>query len=197
MKRFALTAIAFASAATPERLKRTRTIAATTLLALLLAPLLVAAPAQGDYALKSAFLYNFCRFIEWPDSAFASPNEPFIIGIAGDDPFGSLLNEAVKGKKYHNRPIRIDHFRGPGDIRRCHLLFVSHANAGRLVPILVAVAGKSVLTVGETEDFFNRGGMITLTAEQNRVRLRINTAVLHSANLVVSSKLLRVAEIKP
>ena len=162
-----------------------------------LAPFQVAAPAQSEYALKSAFLYNFCRFIDWPDSAFASPNEPFIIGIAGDDPFGSLLNEAVKGKKYHNRPIRIDHFRAPGDIKRCHLLFVSHASAGRLDPILAAVAGKSVLTVSETEDFLNRGGMITLTAEQNRVRLRINTAALHSANLVVSSKLLRVAEIKP
>jgi hypothetical protein len=197
MKRFALGAVAFAFAAILERAKRTRTIVAATLMALPLATLQPAAPAQSEYGLKAAFLYNFCRFIDWPDSAFASPNEPFIIGIAGDDPFGSLLNEAVNGKKYHNRPIRIDHFRSPRDIRRCHLLFVSHANTGRLVPILVAVAGKSVLTVGETEDFRNRGGMITLTAEQNRVRLRINTAALHSANLVVSSKLLRVAEIKP
>jgi hypothetical protein len=197
MKRFSPGAVAVAFASTLESLKPTRTIAATTLLALLLARVQIAAPAPNQYVLKAAFLYNFCRFIDWPDSAFASPNEPLIIGIAGDDPFGSLLNEAVKGKKYHNRPIRIDRFRGPRDIRRCHLLFVSRANAGRVVPILVAVAGKSVLTVGETEDFFNRGGMITLTAEQNRVRLRINTAVLHSANLVVSSKLLRVAEIKP
>jgi hypothetical protein len=189
-------AVAFAFMATLERLQRTRTIAATTLLLLLLAPL-QAAPAQSEYALKSAFLYNFCRFIDWSDSAFASPNEPLIIGIVGDDPFGPLLNEAVKGKKYHNRPIRIDHFRAPGDIRRCHLLFVSHANAGRLDPILAAVAGKSVLTVGETEDFLNRGGMITLGAEQNRVRLRISAPALRSANLVVSSKLLRVAEIKP
>jgi hypothetical protein len=190
-------AVAFAFAPTLERLQRTSTIAATALLALLLAPLLAAAPAQSEYALKSAFLYNFCRFIDWPDSAFVSPNEPLIIGIVGDDPFGPLLNEAVKGKKYHNRPIRIDHFRASGDIRRCHLLFVSHANAGRLDPILAAVAGKSVLTVGETEDFLNRGGMIALRAEQNRVRLRISAGALRSANLVVSSKLLRVAEIKP
>lgn len=196
MKRFALDAVVVAAAATQERLKRRGIIAATVLLALLLGSL-QAAPAQSEYALKSAFLYNFCRFIDWPDSAFASPNEPFIIGIAGDDPFGSLLYEAVKGRKYHNRPIRIDHFRAPGDIKRCHLLFVSHANAGRLDPILAAVAGKSVLTVSETEDFLNRGGMIALRAEQNRVRLRISAAALRSANLVVSSKLLRVAEIRP
>jgi YfiR/HmsC-like len=181
-----------------ERLKRTKIIPATViLLALLSAPLQAAAPPQSEYGLKSAFLYNFCRFIDWPDSAFASSNEPLIIGIMGDDPFGSLLNDAIRGKKYHSRPIRIDHYRIPAEIRRCHLLFISHVNAGRLEPILATVAGKTVLTVSETEDFLNRGGMITLTSEQNRVRLRINMAALQSINLSVSSKLLRVAEIKP
>ena len=197
MNRHAHAPVGVAAAVTLENLKRRGIAAASVLSALLLTPLQAAPPAQSEYALKSAFLYNFCRFIDWPDSAFASPNEPLIIGIAGDDPFGSLLYEAVKGKKYHNRPIRIDHFRAPGDIKRCHLLFVSHANAGRLDPILGAVAGKSVLTVSETEDFLTRGGMITLRAEQNRVRLRISAAALGSANLVVSSKLLRVAEIRP
>lgn len=172
-------------------------IAAVVALSALLPAPLHALPTQSEYALKSAFLYNFCRFIDWPDSAFASPNDPFVIGIAGDDPFGSLLNEAIKGKRYRNRPIRIDHFRGPGDIKRCHLLFVSRTNAGRLDSILGAVAGKNVLTVSETEDFLNRGGMITLKTEQNRVRLRVSQVALHSTNLVVSSKLLRVAETKP
>jgi len=172
-------------------------IAVVALSALLLTSLQAALPAQNEYALKSAFLYNFCRFVDWPDSAFSSPNEPFVIGIAGEDPFGSLLNEAIKGKRYRNRPIRVDHFRGAGDIKRCHLLFVSRTNAGRLDSILGAVAGKNVLTVSETDDFLNRGGMITLKADQNRVRLRISPTAVHSTNLVVSSKLLRVAEIKP
>ena len=179
-----------------ELLKRTTTIAVMALLAVVMAPLQAAAPSQSEYALKSVFLYNFCRFIDWPDSAFASPNEPLIIGIVGDDPFGSLLNEAIAGEKYHNRPIRIDHFRGPDDIRRCHLLFVSQSESARVDQILAAVAGKSVVTVGETDDFLDRGGMIALTPERNRVRLRMNAAALHSANLAVSSKLLRVAELK-
>lgn len=180
-----------------ELLKRAKVIVFSAALAWLIAPFPAALASQSEYALKSVFLYNFCRFIDWPDSAFASPNEPFIIGIIGDDPFGSLLNEAIEGEKFRNHPIRIDHFRTPGDIKRCHLLFVSHVGAGRLDPILAAVAGKNVLTVSETEDFLNRGGMITLTAEQNRIRLRINLGAIESANLTVSSKLLRVAEITP
>jgi hypothetical protein len=61
--------------------------------------------------------------------------------------------------------------------------------------ILSAVAGKSIVTVGENEGFMQRGGMIALAADRNRVRLLINPDALRMAKLDVSSKLLRVAEI--
>jgi hypothetical protein len=142
------------------------------------------------------FLYQFCRFMEWPNSAFSSPNDPLIIGVIGDDPFGSLLQEAVQGETYHGRPIRIEHYRSPRDIKRCHLLFVSRSEVAQMGEILSAIAGKNVVTVGETDGFLEKGGMIALTADRNRVRLRVNASSLRAANVDVSSKLLRVAEIK-
>jgi hypothetical protein len=179
-------------------LRLKRVAAFTAFLAVLTAPLPAATTAPpNEYALKSVFLYNFCHFIEWPASAFSSPNDPLIIGIVGDDPFGSLLKEAVEGETYHGRPIQIEHYRGPKDIKHCHLLFVGRSEAGRVDAILGAVASKSAVTVGETEQFLERGGMIALTAERNRVRLSVNTSALRAGNLDVSSKLLRVADIKP
>ncbi|HJT82147.1 MAG TPA: YfiR family protein [Chthoniobacterales bacterium] len=164
---------------------------------------LLASPAGGaahlepsEYGLKSVFLYQFCRFMEWPASAFSSSNDPLIIGVYGTDPFGSLLKEAVQGETYHGRPIRIEYYHSPREIRRCHILFVSRSEADELNEVLAAVAGKHVVTVGETDGFLDRGGMIALTAERNRVRLRVNTSSLRAANVDVSSKLLRVAEIK-
>ena len=149
-----------------------------------------------EYGLKSVFLYQFCRFMEWPQSAFSSPNDPLVIGVVGEDPFGSLLREAVEGETYHGRPIRIEHYRTPRDIRRCHILFVSRSLVDDMPEILAQVAGKNVVTVGETDGFLDRGGMIALTADRNRVRLRVNASSLRAANVDVSSKLLRVAEIK-
>jgi hypothetical protein len=179
-----------------ELLKLKPMVAAAVLMALVTAPLRAApAPPANEYALKSVFLYNFCHFIEWPESAFPSPNAPLIIGIVGDDPFGNLLKEAVEGETYHNRPIRIEHYRGAKDIKQCHLLFISRSENGRVDSILGAVSNKSVVTVGETEDFLDRGGMIALPAERNRVRLRVKPSALRAANLSVSSKLLRVADI--
>ena len=165
--------------------------------ALLPPPALAQAQSRGEYALKAVFLYNFCRFIEWPKSAFGSPNEPIIIGIVGEDPFGPFLREAVQGETSRGRAIRIERYSRPEAIEHCHLLFVSRAEAGRLGKILSAVAGKSVVTVGETDAFLDRGGMIALTADKNRVRLHINPSLLRAASLDVSSKLLRVADVKP
>jgi len=177
---------------------RTARIAVTITIAL--APCLVSAQPKaepkGEYALKAVFLYNFCRFIEWPKSAFTSPGEPIVIGVIGEDPFGSLLKEAVQGEKSRGRSIEIARYK-VDNIGPCHLLFVSRSEAARLEKILAAVSGKSIVTVGETDAFLDRGGMIALIADRNRVRLHINPSLLRAASLDVSSKLLRVAEVKP
>jgi len=180
-----------------EFLNLRKLIACAAALAMVVSPAGGAAHLEPtEYGLKSVFLYQFCRFMEWPNSAFSSPSDPLIIGVIGDDPFGSLLREAVEGETYHGRPIRIEHYRNPRDIKRCHILFVSRSSVDEMGDILAAVAGKSVVTVGETDDFLDQGGMIALTADRNRVRLRVNQSSLRAANVDVSSKLLRVAEIK-
>ena len=167
--------------------------------ALLLLPVSAAWPQTNprqEYALKSVFLFNFCRFIEWPERAFTSPDEPMIVALIGDDPLGSMLEETVKGETVRGRRIRVERYRRASDIARCHLLFVTAPETARSDAIIAAVAGQSVVTVGETNSFLDYGGMIALTAEHNRIRLWISPARLRAANLIASSKLLRVAEIK-
>jgi hypothetical protein len=181
-------------------LSRTKIAAGAALLAVLVLPASAQSPppeGKTEYALKAVFLLNFCRFIEWPKSAFSSPSEPITIGIIGEDPFGPLLNEAVQGETQHGRAIKVEHYRRPDQIGHCHLLFVSRSETARLDAILAAVSGKSIVTVGETDVFLDRGGMIALTADRSRVRLHINPEMLRAASLDVSSKLLRIAEIKP
>lgn len=178
-----------------ELLARSRLIV-FVVLALAWTPLQAAPPSPNEYSLKAVFLYNFCRFVDWPPVAFHSPDDPLVIGIIGPDPFGTLLEEAIAGENYRGRPIRIEHYRSAREIRQCHLLFVSQRDEAQIDGILAAVAGRNILTVGETETFLDHGGMIALTAEQNRVRLRINPTALRATKLNVSSKLLQVAEIR-
>ncbi|HZS08826.1 MAG TPA: YfiR family protein [Blastocatellia bacterium] len=154
------------------------------------------ASGQGsrEYDLKAVFLYNFTQFVEWPSKAFPNSSAPIIIGVLGADPFGRSLVETVQGETVRNRRLVVEHYSRVEEIKTCHVLFISQSEAGQLDRILSNLKGRSILTVGETPDFTQRGGVIGFVTEKNKIRLRINLAAARAAELTISSKLLRVAE---
>lgn len=158
-------------------------------------------PAQTntspEYQVRAVFLFNFAQFVDWPAKAFSDPQAPMIIGVLGDDPFGAYLDETVRGEKVNDRPLVVQRFRRVGEVKNCHVLFVSQSEADRFEQIFASLKGRNILTVGDRDDFTARGGMILLFNEKNKIRMRINLEAVTAANLVISSKLLRVAELKP
>jgi len=159
----------------------------------------VQAPAQNnppsEYQLKAAFLYSFAKFIDWPSSSFASPHSPFAICILGLDPFGSVIDDTLRGKTVGDRPVVILRARDPADVRHCQIVFVSSSEKRRLPDILAALQGASVLIVGESDRFADSGGTIELMLEENHIRFAINTDVAESSGLRISSKLLALAKV--
>jgi len=150
-----------------------------------------------EYQVKAVFLFNFAQFVDWPAKAFPEPQAPMIIGVLGNDPFGAYLDETVRGEKVNGRPLVVQRYRRVGEIKNCHVLFISQSETDRLEQILTSLKGRNILTVGDRDDFTARGGMILLFNEKNKIRMRINLEAVAAANLVISSKLLRVAELKP
>ena len=153
-------------------------------------------PAR-QYQVKAVFLFNFAQFVDWPPRAFPEPQTPLIIGVLGDDPFGTYLDETVRGEKANDRPLVVQRYRRLGEIKICHVLFISRSETDRLEPILGSLKGRPILTVGDSEDFALHGGMIQFITEKNKIRMQINLEVVKAAGLTVSSKLLRVAETRP
>ena len=139
---------------------------------------------------KAVFLYNFTQFVTWPPQALQ--NGPFVIGLLGGDPFGNYLDAVVAGEKVNGHPIVIRRYNSVNDVGACHLLFVHQADAKEVVR---QVRGRSVLTVGDSEDFISEGGLIRFFIQQNRIRLQINAAAARTLQLNISSKLLRLAEV--
>lgn len=155
-----------------------------------------AASAQStEYDIKAVFLLNFTRFIEWPATEGTTANQPIVIGVLGDDPFGYKLDQAVRGEKVNNRPLvvkRIARLNGSVD---CAALFISQSEKHRVGEILNRLNGQPVLTVSDIPQFAEAGGMVGLVSEEGKIRLRINVEVAKAANLAISSKLLRPAQI--
>jgi len=155
----------------------------------------VEAAVLGEYEVKAAFLFNFAKFVEWPADAFDDPKSPIVVGILGDDPFGSIIEKTVAGKTVREKEFVIKRSRRIEDVERCHILFVSSSEEARLREILDKVKNSNVLTVGDTEGFAGRGGIINLTKEQNKVRFEINVDAAKRAGLKISSKLLKLAKV--
>lgn len=152
------------------------------------------AQVSREYQLKAVFLYNFAQFAEWPTSTLAETNSPIIIGIVGPDPFGSALEETVRGENVAGHPLIIQHFPNPSDIKTCHLLFITQPEIRHVDEILKAVGDKPVLTIADADNPALTRVMIRFLVENNKVHFRINADAARTAKISLSSKLLRVAE---
>jgi hypothetical protein len=151
-------------------------------------------PATPEYQVKAVFLFNFTHFINWPPSSFSSDQAPFVIGIFGNNPFGSYLNEVVSVEKVNGHPIVVNYYKNIEDIKTCHILFVNKTDINRINEFQT-FNDRNTLTVSDSPDFMQKGGMIRFFTRNNKIQLQINLDAVKSAKLDVSSKLLRLAEI--
>lgn len=150
------------------------------------------AAVASEYEVKAAFIYNFTRFVQWPQARASGPLD---ICVMGQDPFGSAIDEAVAGKRVGGREITVTRVDATATAKACEVLFIASSEERELEHILEALADVPVLTVGDTEHFAERGGMINLTQKDNHVRFEINVDALEDAGLRASSQLLRLATI--
>ncbi len=164
-------------------------------LAVAYAAVCAAATAPGEYQVKAVFLFNFTQFVEWPAAAFPDDNTPFVIGVLGKDPFGAHLDEAVRGERVGARPLIVERYESLEKIGEPQILFVGDLMAERPAELAAALAGRNVLTVGDAQSRTGRDVVIGFISDRNRIRLRINLKAAQDAGLVISSKLLRPAEI--
>jgi hypothetical protein len=156
--------------------------------------------AQGEKAtgfqVKAVFLFNFTQFVEWPEGSFLSQDSPFVIGVVGVDPFGEFLDETVAGEHVSGHPVAVRRYDTLPDSLACHILYMNLAGRKQTETAITMIKGRSgILTVGESDGFIELGGMIRFVRDRNRVRFQVNQDVAESEGLVISSKLLRLAEI--
>ena len=171
-----------------------------------------AAPGR-EYQIKAAFIYNFIKFVDWPEEKMADSNEPITIGIIGSEDFIKAF-EPVIHKKVKNRNLSIKYFEGYEKLERtqeddrqwnqkmealktCHVLMFCSCDSVRikdLSQIIKALKGSPVLTVGETAGFLESGGIINFLMEDKKVRFEINVTAAKKSKLKISSKLLRLAK---
>lgn len=154
----------------------------------------LASAADGDsleYSVKAAYLYKFGIYIEWPATAFASPSSPLNLCVVGEDPFGAVLDDAIKGQRIHGRPVVVRRLKTAEANSGCHIAYLGFADSQRISQHMEALRGSAVLTVGDTRRA--GGGIVTFVINDNRVRFNIDEEAAVQSGISISSKLLNLA----
>ena len=159
----------------------------------LLGPILLAQAARTttETELKAGFLYNFAKFVTWPDSA--TTGKPLVIGVLGDPELGQTLEELLEGKDLGGRPISVTIFDNISDLRVTQVLFIRADRKQTLEQALRVIAGLPVLTVGESEDFAELGGVVQLIRNGRKMQFDVNVGAAEQAGLRIQAQLLKLA----
>jgi hypothetical protein len=147
-----------------------------------------------EYRVKAAFIYNFTKFVEWPQTAFENNSDFIILSVApNNDPdsdvFFSLNNKTVGGKKIK---VRIcDDIKDIGD---CHILFLDSTDPKYIQDVLRTVRDKNVLTVGHIRGFIQEGGIINFFIKDGKLRFEVNLDAAKHSGIRLGSQILMSAE---
>jgi len=152
------------------------------------------AKKAGEFELKAAFIYNFTKFIDWPESSFKSSTAPFKICIIDSEEF-QKASEILSGRLYKSRKIEVLNYTSPNDIEHCNIVFISSkTDSATIGKILNIVKRKPLLTIGESDDFIKHGGIITFIDNSGKIAFNASPKAAKTAGLSISSKLLQLSK---
>jgi len=149
-------------------------------------------PRPTESQVKAAYVFNFGKFVSW-QGAQVETQDSFKICILGKDPFGSVMESTVSGEQIGGKKITLERLSKVPDDPVCSVLFISSAEEGRLEAILAAARPLNILTVSDMPHFAERGGIIGMVMQQDRVRFEVNRWAAEQSRLALSSELLKVA----
>lgn len=141
--------------------------------------------------IKTAFIYNFAKFVEWPRSAFMEEHSPLLLCSWGHVLDGKL--QLLNGREAQGHQIRVRSHDSLEGLQDCHILVLGAMSDSQRTQLLQTVARSSILTVSDSIDFTEQGGMIGLFVAANRVQFSVNLNAAQTAGLKMSARMLQLA----
>ena len=145
-------------------------------------------------AVLAVLTLNVARFTSWPEHAFSNEKNTLNLCVFG----GNIVQQSFENidkKVINNKTIHIINLSRLRNVNRCQLLYLSELDRNRLTPLLMELEGQPILTIGENMEFLQAGGMVGLEKVNEKMQLNINLSAIKQTELVISSRLLKLANI--
>jgi len=150
-------------------------------------------PAANETVWKANFLAKSAAFIEWPvDSPMHNANS-FRWCVYGTFSFGTTLAELTRDLTFEGKRSEVKWIRKDTELSGCQIIFVTRSEAKNYAKVLDAARAGRALTVGETADFLDAGGMVALFTDGKAPTFEVNLDAADAAKLKLSSRMLALA----
>ncbi len=146
---------------------------------------------EASAKIKSIYIYNFTKYIEWPDN-YKQGN--FVIGFMGTN--SALLGELSKmsqAKKVGNQSIEIKNISSVDDATKFNIIFILSDNSTQLNEVLSKVKSKSTLIVTEKPGLAKQGAGINFVIVENKQKIELNKTNIEKYKLKVATSLVEMA----
>lgn len=170
-----------------------RVLAALAVFLVLAGTFAPGADSAPEEKLKTAFIFQFAKYIEWPDE---KDETSFSISLVGASPMWKFLQELAAEKRIREKPIELRNVTSVLDLPKSNVVILSAAEGESISQILRKTKGSHALTVGHGDGLAEKGVMINFfITEEGKLRFEINRAAAEAEGLVISSQLLKLAKI--
>jgi hypothetical protein len=147
----------------------------------------------SEYEWKANFLANTASFVEWPDESFPQGARTFRVCVFGSFSFGTSLAQSVRTLVVKGKHSEVKWIHREGELAACQIIFVSRSESKRYAKLVEATRTGRGLTVGETADFLDAGGMVSLLTDSPAPGFEVNLEAVNGAHLKLSPQMLALA----
>ena len=146
-----------------------------------------------EYLVKAAFIYNFVKFVDWPDGRAIAKQSNINICVLGSSPMSEAGSIFQKASTPQLTLSLVDEASTASAAAHCHVVFIGSSEAGNLSERLAGLKSHPVLTVSDVDGFAESGGMIGFVVADNKIKVVVNTKAAASAGLRIDAQLLEIA----
>lgn len=150
----------------------------------------VYAQDRPTHEIHAAMLYNFIKYVQWPDEGSGGD---FVVGVIGEDNVYNTLKQWYDGKPKGSKKYVIKKLSSPSDASSCHVVYIGKAKSRELDEVVASTSGKSVLTITDGNGLAEKGSCINFKVVNGRLKFELNQGTVASSNLKVSGQLSSMA----
>ena len=150
---------------------------------------------DAESRVKAAYAYNFTKHVAWPTNLFVRAEAPILVGVLGDASMAESIEKIAVGGLSQGRRVEVRRCGRVEELTGCHLVFLRQTDRPRQLEVINALRGRPVLTVCDSESFFNLGVAIRLiNRPEGTVGFWVNRSVAERAGLKIGARLMQAAD---